>query len=148
MDTDALFTMKSGSGRTSGSLSTLPKATLEFAATALSTRVKSWAMRRSPEPMRRSSRDLGDVSDRIGMEVARDSRGSQKLLLLVLVLGEKVSPLRSDMFCRLSIRLQGSFRAGLLRGWLEVDMLSGGIEAMYRWRGRSEGAEGRSPGEG
>lgn len=48
--------------------------------------------------------------------LAVNSRGSQKLLWLVLDCGWKVSPLRSDMFWKESIRegaRLGSFAAGL-----------------------------------
>jgi len=128
----AWSTTKVGTGRTSDSLSALPKAILDLAATALSTRPSSWVRRRSPAPSKRSSRDCGEVDERMGMAgvASLDSSGSQKLLLLVLLVGWYVSPLRMDKFWNESSRVSAGSHclAGRRRGWDEAgaDMLADG----------------------
>jgi hypothetical protein len=57
-----------GTGSTSGSLKTWPSASLDWVAMAWSTRRKRSTVRRSPEPIRRSSRACGQVVERVGMD--------------------------------------------------------------------------------
>ena len=121
--------MKLGTGNTSGSLSTAPRASLDCVAIALSTLAKSSAARRSPEPIRRSSSDLGQVVDRPGIDsnwaLVFDSRGSHSSFLSVAVGLWKVVPLRMDMFSNSEESVAGVL-AGRRRGWTEVeDILRG-----------------------
>jgi hypothetical protein len=98
---------KIGTGSTSGSLKTWPKASLDWIAMAWSTLSNRSTVRRSPEPMRRSSRACGQVVERVGMEglvvFDFDSNASGSHRSWSCLWGTwNVSPLRIDMFWKQS----------------------------------------------
>lgn len=124
---------KAEMGSSSGSVRTALRASLELVSTALSTLASSSAARRSPEPSKRSSKDLGQVDDRPGIngEAALASRGSQNVLPPSGDVGWKVSPLRRDIVWKESINEgvtdESTSRAGRRRGLMAVvDMIEAG----------------------